>query len=167
LVEPPPTGRDHTDLFAALWTFDTVDGQVTDDHPGGCHVAMWIHGGGDRFRDYELESGPKPPMRYVLSSAIPDDLTRLRSARCWLGRTVVDGHVGAAACSRSHRRAMRGSVVKIQTVPAGAGTGAVYAALANARSVCAKRDKPAGVVTDLAQPMMKINRRERELAARR
>ena len=60
---------------------------------------------------------------------------------------------------------MRGSVVKIETVPAG--TGAVYPALANARSRCASRDKPAGVVTDLAQPMMKINRREREPAARR
>jgi hypothetical protein len=63
LVELPPTGRDHTDLFAALWTFDIVDGQVTDDHPGGCHVVMWIQGGGDRFRDDELEGGPKPPMR--------------------------------------------------------------------------------------------------------
>jgi hypothetical protein len=34
LVELPPTGRDHTDLFAALRTFDTVDGQVTDDPSG-------------------------------------------------------------------------------------------------------------------------------------
>ena len=42
LVELPPTGRDHADLFAALWTFDIVDGQGTDDHPGGCHVVMWI-----------------------------------------------------------------------------------------------------------------------------
>jgi hypothetical protein len=60
---------------------------------------------------------------------------------------------------------MRGSVVKIETVPED--TGAVYPALDNARSACANRDKPAGVVTDLAHPRMKINRRERELAARR
>jgi hypothetical protein len=59
---------------------------------------------------------------------------------------------------------MRGSVVKIQTVPAG--TGAVYSALASARLGCANRDKAAGVVTDLAQPMMKINQRERAPAAR-
>jgi hypothetical protein len=32
---------------------------------------------------------------------------------------------------------------------------------------CAIRHTPAGVVIDLAQPRMKINRRERELAARR
>lgn len=60
---------------------------------------------------------------------------------------------------------MRGSVVKIETVSAG--TGAVYAALVNARSACAIRDTPAGVVIDLAQPRMKINRRKREPVARR
>jgi hypothetical protein len=32
---------------------------------------------------------------------------------------------------------------------------------------CAIRHTPAGVVIDLAQPRMKINRREREPAARR
>jgi hypothetical protein len=32
---------------------------------------------------------------------------------------------------------------------------------------CAIRNKPAGVAIDLAHPMMKINRREREPAARR
>jgi hypothetical protein len=54
---------------------------------------------------------------------------------------------------------MRGSVVKIETVPAV--TGAVLPRPSQCRSACAIRDKPAGVVTDLAQPMMKINRRER------
>ncbi|MDT4904728.1 MAG: hypothetical protein QOJ37_696 [Pseudonocardiales bacterium] len=45
---------------------------------------------------------------------------------------------------------MHGSVVKIETIPAG--NGALYPALANARSACAIRDKPAGVVTDMAHP---------------
>jgi hypothetical protein len=82
LVELPPAGRDHTDLFAALWTFDTVDGQVTDDLPGGCHVVMWIQGGDHRFPDYELDGG----------SLTPDEVRRV---------------IGMSAHHLRHERAIR------------------------------------------------------------
>lgn len=43
---------------AQVWTFDTVDGQQTQALPGGCHVGMWVRGGGDSFGPYALEGGP-------------------------------------------------------------------------------------------------------------
>ena len=40
-----------------LWTFDTVNRQVTTALPGGCHVVMWIQ---DRsnYRPYVLSGSP-------------------------------------------------------------------------------------------------------------
>jgi hypothetical protein len=77
-------------------------------------------------------------------------------------RTVVYGHFGAAARFRS-RRKTGGSVVKIETVPAG--TGAGFPAPANAHLACPF------VTSQRASSSIwhrkKINGRERVLAVRR
>lgn len=41
-----------------LWSFNSVNGQAAEALPGGCHVVMWMRGGPDSYKSYELEGGP-------------------------------------------------------------------------------------------------------------
>ena len=43
---------------AQVWTSDTVMGEPTEALAGGCHVVMWVRGGADAFKAYQLEGAP-------------------------------------------------------------------------------------------------------------